>query len=444
MPGSLLSLQAASLEYDQADPESIERFAKRLIGRTLREALQADRGLRASLGKGGFGEDLERLYFKLPRSNESRPDFGEAELELKSSPLKRLKDGRLVPKERVSLSMIDYSRIVDEEWETSAFLKKNKHILFVFYLFEDGIDNHLDYTVKYVGRWTIPDECMPLLAKDWRHIQTLLKVAGPGALSSKLTDHLEAIKKGSKGATAKRAFAFKPSFVAKYILPRVSWSQPILPLDYDERAVQDVSAAIRRIFEPHFGLTAREIAERICPTANPKAKNFHAHVTKAILGLDPDNGIEDVTVRSIRLDHRKAVPREHVSLPYFRYLDLAQQEWESSDLRHLLRKPFLFVVYQEDAPGGRRVLTDVRLWVMPEGDREDEVRRVWDETVRRIREGRADDLPKASESPVCHVRPHGRDSHDRLPTPANGMLVKKAFWLNNTYVAQALGSCRRG
>jgi len=440
MSRSQLPLQVAPLDYDDSDPESIERFAKRLIGRTLRESLRTDRGLKASLGKGGFGEDLERLYFRLPRSNESRPDFSAADLELKSSPLRRLRSGRLVPKERVSLSMIDYDRIVEEDWASSAFLKKNRHILFVFYLYEEGVQSHLDYVVKYVGRWTVPEECLLLLEKDWRHIQRLIRSAGPGALSGGLTEYLEAAKKGAKGATAKRAFAFKPSFVSKYILPRVRWSQPVLPLSYDESVVSDVSQKIRAAFEPFFELTAQEIAESICPTANPKAKNFHAHVTKAILGVDQDNAIEDVTVRSIRLDYQKTVPREHVSFPHFRYLDLVEQYWETSDLRKVLCKPFLFVVYREESPGGRRVLSDARLWLMPEQDREGEVRRVWEETARRIREGRADDLPKGSESPICHVRPHGRDSRDRLPTPANGMLVKKSFWLKNAYIAAVMGT----
>ena len=426
MPASKLPLQVLPLDYDRTDPASIERYAKRLIGRTLREAVKADLHVEVSRGKGGLGQDLELLYFKLPRNNASRPDFAEAGLELKCSPVKRLKDGRLVPKERVSLSMIDYAHILEEEWETSAFLKKNRHLLLVFYLFDEHITSPLDYTIKYVGRWSIPDECMPLLRDDWLYIQKMVGLYGPGVLSGRLTQHLEAAKKGALGINANRAFALKPAFVGKYVLPLLR-TQPILPQHLDASSLAVQAAKIREMFAPFAGLTASEIGQRLELKFNPAAKNFHAAATKAILGVDPDNAIEDVTVRSVRLEYGRSVPRESVSFPYFDYFDLLQQRWEVSE-------PFLFVVYRQESPRGPYVLDDVRLWLMPDGDLDGEVRRVWMETVARIRGGSAGDLPRQVDSPIAHVRPHGRDSHDTLPTPKNGQVVKKSFWLNRGYI----------
>ena len=71
-------------------------------------------------------------------------------------------------------------------------------------------------------------------------------------------------------------------------------------------------------------------------------------------------------------------------------------------------------------------------WSMPLEDRE-EARHVWTETVKRIKEGRADDLPGSADSLVAHVRPHARDSNDT--ELVNGIpLVKKGFWLNKSYL----------
>lgn len=95
-------------------------------------------------------------------------------------------------------------------------------------------------------------------------------------------------------------------------------------------------------------------------------------------------------------------------------------------------------MFKEAEPGGRRVLALVKLWRMPREDLDGPVRQAWEESVRRIRDGRADRLPKMSENPVCHVRPDGRDSRDTLPTPKNGQLVKKSFWLSNAYIAEAI------
>ena len=61
-------------------------------------------------------------------------------------------------------------------------------------------------------------------------------------------------------------------------------------------------------------------------------------------------------------------------------------------------KPFLFVVFREETPGGRRVLVDGEALAHAGGDLEGEVRRVWNETVRRIGDGRADDLPREARA----------------------------------------------
>ena len=439
-----LSAEALPARYDPRDPASIERFAKRLIGRTLREALKEDKGLLPRPGKGSFGRDLETLYFGLAANNESRPDFELAGLELKSSSLTHVgANRRLVPKERVFLSMIDYQGIANEDWEDSAFLKKNRHILFVFYVHDRDADSPLDCVIKCVGRWSIPEECMPELEADWRHIRRLLNAAGDGALHGGLTNSLEAAKKGAKGATARRAFAFKTAFVKKYILPRISWSQPILPERYDDATLDALASRIAAAFAPYIGMTAEEVATRLRLEISGTAKSHHADVTKAILGIDSDNAVEDVNVRTIRLEYGKAKPRESISFPAFRYMDLVEQDWETSDLRAILLKPFLFVVYEEEAPHGRRILRTARLWRMPNGDLEGEVRRIWDMTVTCVRNGHADALPRMSDSAVCHVRPHARDSRDTFPTPRNGPLVKKCFWLGNAYLAEVLGLLNR-
>ena len=43
-------------------------------------------------------------------------------------------------------------------------------------------------------------------------------------------------------------------------------------------------------------------------------------------------------------------------------------------------------------------------------------------------------LPKASENPVCHVRPHARNSSDTFSLPDGRQYPKQCFWLNNSYI----------
>ena len=99
-----------------------------------------------------------------------------------------------------------------------------------------------------------------------------------------------------------------------------------------------------------------------------------------------------------------------------------------------------------DIFNGEYVLDRVKFWNIPNDDL-DEVRRVWARTVQTIREGVqliqtprgiSNNLPKQAESPVAHVRPHGKDASDKLPLPDGRMMTKQCFWLNNTYIAEQI------
>ena len=115
---------------------------------------QADKGLLADVErmvkeyqahrKGLFGNLLEKFGFNLRINNDSGPDFHDAEIELKSTPLLRNAAGVYRSKERLVFSMIDYKTIVEEDWLNSSFLKKNTKLLIIFYLYEQS-KNILDY-----------------------------------------------------------------------------------------------------------------------------------------------------------------------------------------------------------------------------------------------------------------------------------------------------------
>ena len=129
------------LPYDELDPLSIEAWGKRLVGRTLREMLPDPNRVGVVRGKGSFGEILEKHYFGIDPGNRPTPDFEEAGVELKSTPVKLNPQGRLVPKERLVLGLINYMDIVDERWETSSFRRKNAILLIVFYRWVEGLSN---------------------------------------------------------------------------------------------------------------------------------------------------------------------------------------------------------------------------------------------------------------------------------------------------------------
>src|SRR5258706_3263222 len=120
--------------YDNENASSIELYAKRLLNKTLRDLYG---NYDTSLGRGALGQAVEKYHFKYSPNSNSEPDFPKAGLELKVSPLRRLKNGDLVAKERLVLNIIDFMEEHKHEWKTSSFWKKNKQLLLMFYIHDD-------------------------------------------------------------------------------------------------------------------------------------------------------------------------------------------------------------------------------------------------------------------------------------------------------------------
>lgn len=153
-----------------------------------------------------------------------------------------------------------------------------------------------------------------------------------------------------------------------------------------------------------------------------------------------------IVPKTIRVQSNGKI-KESMSFPTFDFIELSLEEsWEESELyNYLAPTKFMFVIFQEHETGVY-VFDRVMFWNIPNDDL-DEVQRVWERTVRTIREGVqlihtprgiSNNLPKQAESRVAHVRPHGKDASDKLPLPDGRMMTKQCFWLNNTYIVEQI------
>lgn len=153
------------LEYDETDPKSIEEYGKKLIGKTFAEVCESDDITKAMVvrevndyekkhenkkRKGGLGELIEERYFHYQSNNDARPDFDKAGVELKVTPYKINKNGSIVAKERLILTMIDYCAVVNETFWESHMWKKARLILLIYYLYQKEVKSRLDYKIGYV------------------------------------------------------------------------------------------------------------------------------------------------------------------------------------------------------------------------------------------------------------------------------------------------------
>lgn len=435
--------------YDDSSVESIFNFAKQLTGLTLAEAVTLPPKLVSERSRGGLGNMVEEHYFGFKPNSDHRPDFYKVGLELKTTGLKKDSKGTYSAKERLVLTMIDYNTIVHETFETSSLVLKCKLMLILFYIYEQ---DKAAFDQKFALEpmiYELLEHDVDVIRSDWEFIQSKVKEKKAHELSEGDTFYLGACRKGSGGSSEKlktqpysdvlakgRAFSFKQGYLTKLIQGHAA-SEGSLGIT---RSNTFQKATAER-FRPYIGKTVDEIASALnFHKSGPNHKGFNRGLATRILSATDGSIVElvkaGITMKTIRvLD--SGMPKESMSFPAFDYRDILEQSWEESAFCELLEQKFLFVVFRLDKAGTER-LEKVGYWNMPFEDRE-EARRVWEETKNRIGHG-VNELPGAKESPIAHVRPHGRDSNDVVLTPFGGYQVKKSFWLNRGYIGQVLSA----
>jgi len=450
--------------YNPKDKKSIVEYAKLLKGKTLGQVCGSDAIGHAYKGKGNFGQLLEKFYFGYNPNSTSGADFFEVGMELKSSPLKQLRNNEYRSKERLVLSIIDYLKIVDQSFEESDFWKKNASILLVFYLYQADF-NVLDYLIKLVDEWNFPNTDLEIIRKDWELIKKKVEDGKAHELSEGDTFYLGACTKGAnalslrkqpfnKQLAKQRAYSLKQGYVNHIIASIAGDTKEVygkLITSTNQVKKKTIEDIVIDKFKRYYGKTIEEIIAVTKTKLNTSAKGFYASLTKAILGIELDKEIEefekaDIKVKTVRLQENN-LPKEHMSFPTFKYEEIVNEEWEESDFKNMLEHKFLFVFFQYE--GESLVLRKVKFWNMPYADIL-EAEKVWEKTKEVVMKGRIvrevigtkrkTNFPSQSSNRVSHVRPHAINAADTFPLPVRDRVTKAkeytkhCFWLNNTYV----------
>jgi DNA mismatch repair protein MutH len=452
------------LKYDKSNKRSVIEFAKKLKNKTLREVCGKEILKHSYSGKGNFGQLLEKFYFLYEPNSQSEADFSEIGVELKSSPLKQLRNKEYRSKERLVLNIINYLEIVDQEFETSSFWKKNANMLLIFYLHNAGFDI-LDYIIKLVDEWNFSSTDLEIIKKDWDLIKHKIIEGKAHELSEGDTFYLGACTKGGKGGNLRpqpnskiqakqRAYSLKQGYV-NHIIASIANE----PLAVYGKLIPSVSVAKKKTieeivvskFKPYYNKTVNQIIKTVGVKLNPKAKSIYADLTKAVLGIELNKEIEEfekaeIIVKTVRLKENN-LPKEDISFPTFKYEDLVKEEWDESDFKEILEHKFLFVFFQFE--NEELVLRKVKFWNMPYSDIQ-EAEKVWAKTkhivkngkiVKEVKDGiRYTNFPNKTFNSVSHVRPHATNALDTYPLPKKDKVTNKkeytkhCFWLNSAYV----------
>lgn len=469
------------IEYDRKNPISIEEYSQKMIGKTFRQIWEEDEKRQNPMmlretgtygvsevsetkrNKGNLGQIIEERFFHYACNSDSGPDFSEAGVELKVTPYKINRNGTLSAKERLILTMIDYFKVVNEEFETSHLWNKSKLILLVYYLYQKDLKYNLDYKISYSRLFTPPEQDVKIIRHDYNLIIAKIKAGNAHELSEGDTLYLGA---APKAATSKdrrkqpfsnelakpRAFAFKNSYMTyvlnNYIVPGKRTYEPIIT----DGTVDSFEDYVVKKINTYKNYTVTELCKEFQVTYLKKPKSLEAMLAYRILGIQGNNAEEfekaNIVVKTIRIGKNNKI-KESMSFPTFKFKELVGEDWENSTFGNYLRETrFLFVVYKFDGNNELR-LKGCQFWNIPYNDLEGNVKEVWEETQQILKQGlqveerngiKYNNFPKASNNPICHVRPHARNSKDTYELPDGRQYPKQCFWLNNNYILQQLSN----
>ena len=449
--------------------QEIELISKSAIGKSINDIMNEEIVTiedKNYPNKGGLGQMVEQFLFGIQTNSDSEPDFMPAGIELKVTPYRKLKDGQLSAKERLVLNIIDYMNEYKNEFMTSHFWFKNNTIQLLWYLWEPNKDvKDLKITHEKLLE-LINSEDLKQIEEDWEYIIKKIKDGKAHELSEADTMYLGACTKGANATSVRtqpfsdipamqRAFCFKNSYMTQLVRKYIG--------DYSEvekilKGTTDTfNEYINSVINKYIGKTQKELIEEFNIDSSSKSINSmivsRMFNIKSRLGETEEFQKANIIPKTIRIEENGQI-KESISFPAFKFTDIVEQEWETSDLKEELETTkYMFFVFKKKDDD--YIFKGVKLWNMPEVEIETFVMDMWKKTYNTIKTGnivryieedgrRKTNFVGMSENRVCHVRPHGRDAQDTYKLPIPDKLTgadeytKHCFWINSSYIEEVL------
>ena len=197
--------------------EAIERLT-RLEGREIHELAQEYSVTiyrDGRVNKGWAGHVFER-YLELPINSAQSPNFGS--WELKSIPIKTLRNGNLQFKETMAVTMIDPINVMQKEFEDSHLLSKLRKAVVVGRTVGNTVDD--PSYIHRVVTLDLNDELYKAVREDYNLVRNTL-IANNGEISSlsgRMGKFIQPRTKGAGHGSISRAFYARPLFLQQFFV----------------------------------------------------------------------------------------------------------------------------------------------------------------------------------------------------------------------------------
>lgn len=432
--------------------EELLSFTRGILGKKFKDIDQKNLLETKKKDKGILGKVVETGFYGYELNSNPEADFAELGIELKVAGFKKNKNNTISAKERLVLSKIDYCKMIEEEFEFSKLLFKNKKLLIIWYEYDNKY-NYEDFEIKYYQLYDMEiDE--DVFKNDFNIIKNKVLNGKAHLLSEGDTSYLGACTKGAKGTDIVRQPKSPiPAKPRAYSLKNGYMTGILRSIDFASQVPSKFKTAQSYVYDklkPYFGLTQREIwaevgeyeleADKVVP------KNLNKMISDRIIGKDEELGsIDDVfnkvtyAIKNIPVDENN-YPIERLSFRNL-YLSEFEEKWKESDWRNYFEEiNLILVLYQGKKDGkkmknGDRILKDVISVTFNANDI-----KLFKPSYKRVKEAiETKDIsklpyPKSYENQVLEIAPKGNGGDDAYNNFFSKDFTKTCFMLDKDFV----------
>jgi DNA mismatch repair endonuclease MutH len=419
-------------------------FAKGLIGKRFKDldTFNLLSNEKSKKGKGILGQLVESGFFGYESNNRPEADFKDLGIELKVSGLKRLNSGKLVPKERLVLSKIDYNELIDEDFELSKFLFKNRKILMVWYEYDKKLSRS-EMTIQKVHIIDLTKD-LKIIKNDFNEIKKKVLKGQAHLLSEGDTMFLGACTKAanskklvsqpnSKIKAKPRAYSLKLSFMNGILNQK----------GQDEIDFMDILDFVEEKLKPYVGMKQLDIAKKIGLKISGKIpKNLNKILTDKIIGRDSYLkslnifGKSNYIIKNMPVDESNS-PLERMS---FRNLVLSEfkEPFDNSDWKIFFEEVTIIVLlYKGDSKSvnGERTLIGAKKLYFTDNDLE-KIKLSYNRVKETIEKKDVMLLPfpNSFKDQILEIAPKGLKGADAYNNFLKLNHTKVCFMLNKNFV----------
>lgn len=166
------------------------------------------------VNKGWAGHVFER-FLELPINSAQSPNFGS--WELKSVPLKYLKNGSLTFKETMAITMIDPVNVSQHEFESSHLLAKLNKAVVIARIVGKTVDD--PSYIHSIVEFDLQGELYDAVKADYDLVRKTILDPNKGFefLTGKMGYYIQPRTKGAGHGSKTRAFYARPRFLREFI-----------------------------------------------------------------------------------------------------------------------------------------------------------------------------------------------------------------------------------